>query len=101
MKFAKTLGIAVLAAGFSLTVQAADKIKIAMIVKSLGNGFFDAAHQGADEAAKELGDVEIIYTGPSKSTAEGQIELINSLMAQKVQAITISANDTTALTAST
>ena len=28
--------------------------KIALVVKSLGNGFFDAANQGAQEAAKEL-----------------------------------------------
>ena len=36
-----------------------------MVVKALGNGFFDAANKGAQEAAKELGDVEIIYTGPT------------------------------------
>ncbi|WP_310461415.1 rhamnose ABC transporter substrate-binding protein [Sphaerotilus sp.] len=75
--------------------MAADKI--ALVVKSLGNGFFDAAHQGALEAAKELKDVEIIYTGPAKATAEGQIEIINSLIAQNVKAIVISANDPDAL----
>ena len=72
-------------------------VKIALVVKSLGNGFFDAANKGAQEAAKELGDVEIIYTGPTKATAEGQIEVINSLIAQKVNAIAISANDADAL----
>jgi len=71
--------------------------KIALVVKSLGNGFFDAAHQGALEAAKELKGVEIIYTGPAKATAEGQIEIINSLIAQNVKAIVISANDPDAL----
>jgi rhamnose transport system substrate-binding protein len=71
--------------------------KIALVVKSLGNGFFDAAHQGALEAAKELKDVEIIYTGPAKATAEGQIEIINTLIAQDVKAIVISANDPDAL----
>ena len=76
---------------------AADKIKIALVVKSLGNGFFDAAHEGAKEAAKQLGDVEIIYTGPTTPTAEGQIEIINSLISQKVNAIVISANDENAL----
>jgi rhamnose transport system substrate-binding protein len=71
--------------------------KIALVVKSLGNGFFDAANQGAQEAAKELKNVEIIYTGPAKATAEGQIEIVNSLIAQKVSAIVISANDPDAL----
>ncbi|MFM2342384.1 MAG: hypothetical protein RLZZ592_2037, partial [Pseudomonadota bacterium] len=79
---------AVLALAGVQPAQAADKI--ALVVKSLGIGFFDAAHQGALEAAKELKDVEIIYTGPAKATAEGQIEIINSLIAQNVKAIVIS-----------
>ncbi len=78
-------------------VQAAEKIKIAMVVKNLGNGFFDAAHEGAKEAATQLGDVEIIYTGPTTPSAEGQIEIINALISQKVNAIVISANDANAL----
>ena len=87
---------AVVAAVFTAqSALAADKI--ALVVKSLGNGFFDAANQGALEAAKELKDVEIIYTGPAKATAEGQIEIINSLVAQNVKAIVISANDPDAL----
>jgi rhamnose transport system substrate-binding protein len=76
---------------------AGDKVKIAMVVKSLGNGFFDAAHEGGKEAAKELGDVELIYTGPTAPTAEAQIEVINSLISQKVDALLISANDKDAL----
>ncbi|MCP4719824.1 MAG: rhamnose ABC transporter substrate-binding protein [Desulfobacteraceae bacterium] len=75
---------------------AADKLRVALVVKSLGNGFFEAARDGAVEASKELG-VEIIYTGPAQATAEGQIEIINSLIAQKVDAIAISANDPNAL----
>ena len=81
--------------GLAQPVLAADKI--ALVVKALGIGFFDATHQGALEAAKELGNVEIIYTGPAKATAEGQIEVINSLIAQKVKAIVVSANDPDAL----
>ncbi|HEY6177708.1 MAG TPA: rhamnose ABC transporter substrate-binding protein [Kofleriaceae bacterium] len=79
------------------TAAAEDKYRVAMVVKNLGNGFFDAAHQGGEEAAKQLGDVELIYTGPTKPTAEGQVEIINSLIAQKVNAIVISANDPDAL----
>ena len=102
MKFTKTLtAAAIIAAGLAFSAQAADKVKIAMVVKTLGNGFFDAAHQGADEAAKELGNVEIIFTGPAKATAEGQIELINSLVAQNVDAIVVSANDPDALVPAT
>ena len=74
-----------------------DKIRIAMVVKNLGNGFFDAAYNGAKQAAGELKNVEIIYTGPTTPSAEGQIEIINSLISQKVDAIVISANDPNAL----
>jgi rhamnose transport system substrate-binding protein len=72
-------------------------MRIALVVKALGIGFFEAAAKGAEEAAKELGGVEIIYTGPTDTTAEGQIEVINSLIAQKVDAIAVSANDQDAL----
>ncbi|MEX0584643.1 MAG: rhamnose ABC transporter substrate-binding protein [Natronospirillum sp.] len=75
----------------------AQEVRIAMVVKSLGNGFFEAAYEGAQEAAEELGDVEVIYTGPTSTTAEGQIEVITSLIAQNVDAIAVSANDANAL----
>lgn len=78
-------------------VAQAEDIRIALVVKALGIGFFEAAAKGAEEAAAELGDVEVIYTGPTDTTAEGQIEVINSLIAQKVDAIAISANDPDAL----
>jgi rhamnose transport system substrate-binding protein len=72
-------------------------IRVAMIVKNLGNSFFEACRDGGLEAAKELGGVELIYQGPSTPTAEGQIEIIDSLIAQKVDAFAISANDVDAL----
>jgi rhamnose transport system substrate-binding protein len=81
----------------STTSQAATPIRIAMVVKALGIGFFDACRDGGLEAAKELGDCELIYTGPTKTTAEEQIAVIDSLIAQKVDGIAISANDTNAL----
>lgn len=94
MKLSKTLlaGVAFAAMAMASGANAAD-MKIALVVKSLGNGFFEAANKGAEEAAKELGGVEIIYTGPTTTTAEGQIEVINSLIAQGVDAIAVSAND--------
>ena len=76
--------------------QAQDGVRIAMVVKNLGNAFFDAARDGGLDAAAELGGVELIYTGPTAPTAEG-LEIINSLIAQRVDAIAISANDPTAL----
>nr|WP_315254608.1 rhamnose ABC transporter substrate-binding protein [uncultured Duganella sp.] len=101
MKLRKIV-LAAVAAGLLTAIagckeKAPDHIRIAMVVKNLGNGFFDAAHTGAQDAAKELKNVEIIYTGPTTPSAEGQIEIINSLISQKVDAIIISANDPNAL----
>lgn len=93
----KALTTAALATALMATGAHAETKRIAIVVKALGIGFFEAAAKGAEEAAKELGDVEIIYTGPTDTTAEGQIEVINSLIAQKVDAIAVSANDTDAL----
>lgn len=76
---------------------AAEEVRIALLVKALGIGFFEAAYRGAEEASKELGDVNVIFTGPTSTTAEGQIEIINSLIAQRVDAIAVSANDADAL----
>ena len=76
---------------------AAEEIRIAMVVKNLGNGFFEAARDGGLEAAKQIGGVKVIYTGPTTATAEGQIEIIRTLIAQNVNAIAISANDPDAL----
>jgi rhamnose transport system substrate-binding protein len=72
-------------------------VRIGLVAKSLGNGFFDAVKKGGDEAAAELGGVEIIFTAPTTATAEGQIEVLNALIAQRVDAIAVSANDPDAL----
>ena len=93
----KALTTAALASALLATTAQAENMRIALVAKALGIGFFEAANKGAQEAAAELGDVEIIYTGPTDTTAEGQIEVINSLIAQKVDAIAVSANDTDAL----
>lgn len=80
----------------SATPERGEKIRIGLVAKSLGNGFFDAVNKGANEAAAELG-AEVIFTGPTTPTAEGQIEVLNALIAQRVDAIAVSANDPDAL----
>jgi rhamnose transport system substrate-binding protein len=84
-------------AGSAADSPATHTLRIALVAKSLGNGFFDAVHKGGDEAAKELGGIELIFTGPTTPTAEGQIEVLNALISQHVDAIALSANDPDAL----
>ena len=95
--FKKIMALAAAATMIVASPALAEDTRIALVVKALGIGFFEAAAKGAEEAAAELGGVEIIYTGPTDTTAEGQIEVINALIAQNVDAIAISANDTDAL----
>ena len=71
--------------------SAADK-RIAMIVKNLGNSYFDACANGAKNAAKEIGGIEIIYTASAKPTAEDQIAVIDAQSA--VGADTIGEDET-------
>jgi len=97
MKLLKTLALTTAVAAALFTAPAMAQERIALVVKTLGNGFFDAAAKGAEDAAAEIGDIEVIYTGPTSATAEGQIDIVNSLIAQNVDAIAISANDPDAL----
>lgn len=80
---------------------AAGPLRIAMVVKVLGISYFDVCRDGGQEAARQLGDVEVIYAGPTKPTVEDQIQVIDSLIAQRVDALVISANDATALVPTT
>ncbi len=67
-----------------------------LVPKNLGNQYFDTANKGAQEAAKELG-VTVNYQGPAQADATQQIQLLNSLIAQNVGGLAISADDSDAL----
>jgi rhamnose transport system substrate-binding protein len=94
---AAMVGAAALPAALAIPARAAGEIRVGLVAKSLGNGFFVAVDKGAEEAAKQIGNVKIIFTGPTTTTAEGQIEVIQSLIDQHVDAIAVSANDPDAL----
>ncbi|GFP40834.1 rhamnose transport system substrate-binding protein, partial [Candidatus Hakubella thermalkaliphila] len=76
--------------------EPAEPIEIAMVVKNLGNPFFEAAKKGGEEAAAEVG-ATFIFDAPATPTAEGQIEIIDALIARGVDVIAVSANDPEAL----
>ncbi len=78
----KTKTSLILTVAAPLSGSALAEVKIALVAKSLGNGFFEAANVGAQQAAKELGDVKVIYTGPTTTTAEAQIDVLNGLIAR-------------------
>lgn len=77
--------------------QAKGEKEIVILVKNMGNGFFDAVYRGSQEAVAQIGGMKTVYMGPPQPTAEGQIEIIETLIAQRVDGIAISANDADAL----
>lgn len=99
IKLAGAAGVALAAPAIITKPARAANKRIAMIVKNLGNSYFDACANGANEAAKELGGIDIIYTASAKPTAEEQIAVIDAQIAQKVDGIIVSANDADALVA--
>ena len=60
-KTTKLLSAAFVAGTMAFSSAHAEDMRIALVVKALGIGFFEAAAKGAEEAAAELGDVEVIY----------------------------------------
>lgn len=67
-----------------------------LVPKNLGNPYFDTGNTGAQEAAGELG-ITVLYQGSATADATEQITLLNSLIAQQVCGLAISANDADAL----
>ena len=53
-----------------------EEIRIGMIPKLVGIGYFDATQRGAEEAAAELG-VKLTYDGPTEARSEDQIKMID------------------------
>ncbi|AZO93797.1 rhamnose ABC transporter substrate-binding protein [Halocella sp. SP3-1] len=70
--------------------------RYAVIFKSAGNPFGEKLMDGFEKAVKEFGG-EAILKAPAEPTAEAQIQMIEQLIAQRVDAIAISANDYDAL----
>lgn len=70
--------------------------KFALIAKNTGNPYNEKQDEGFKAAIEEMGG-EAITRAPEQPTAEGQIAIIDELIAQKVDSICISANDFDAL----
>ena len=68
----------------------------ALVAKDVNNPYMKKMYEGFETACKEIG-VDPLYKGPDQATPEKQIEIINQLVAQKVDVIAIAANDADAL----
>jgi ABC-type sugar transport system substrate-binding protein len=69
------------------------KITMALLPKKKGVPYFTSCAEGAEEAAKELGNVELIYDGPTSGDAAEAAKMIDQWIAQGVDVIAVSPND--------
>ena len=67
------------------------RLRFAVIPKSLDLPVFDYARVGAERAARELGNVEILWNAPASADQLKQKEILESFITQRVDGIAISA----------
>ena len=63
------------------------------VPKLIGIDYFAATAKGMQDAAKELGNVELIYDGPTSGEASEAVALVDQWTAQGVDVIAVSPND--------
>lgn len=80
------------AAGGSGSAGKSGALKIGMMPKKKGIPYFNACQQGAEEAAKELGD-ELIYDGPIEDKSEAQSQMLDTWTTRKLDAVAVACND--------
>ncbi|RMF39202.1 MAG: sugar ABC transporter substrate-binding protein [Planctomycetota bacterium] len=69
------------------------KLRIAVIPKGTSHEFWKSVHYGAQKAADELGQVEIIWRGPVVESDTGsQIEVVKSMITLGVDGIALAPN---------
>jgi len=71
---------------------AADDFELAMVIKETTNPYYNATLSGARIAAQEIGGKANNY-GPTQSSGQAQVELINNLADRHIPAIAIAASD--------
>jgi ABC-type sugar transport system substrate-binding protein len=77
------------------------KYRIAVIPKGTTHEYWKSVHAGAAQAAKEAGNVEILWKGPlQENDTDGQINVVQEFITAKVNGIVMAPLDSQALIAS-
>lgn len=80
------------------TADATKPLRLAVIPKGTTHEFWKSVHYGAEKAAKELGNVTILWKGPVlENDREGQIQVVQDFIVQKVDGICLAPLDSQAL----
>lgn len=76
------------------------KYRIAVIPKGTTHEFWKSVHAGAARAAKEAGNVEVLWKGPlHENDTEGQINVVQEFITKKVHGLVLAPLDSQALIA--
>lgn len=89
--------------GVAAVAQAQKSYTFGMVAKSQGNPFFEAAHSGANDAARELGakhhlNLRIDWRTPNEEDAQKQAEMMEQLLLAGVDGLIVSCSDAIKLT---
>lgn len=76
---------------------AQDKPRVAFVPQITGIPYFNAMEAGGQKAAEQFG-VEFIYTGPVDANPVDQLQIVQNLINQGVEAISVSILDASSLT---
>ena len=79
--------------GGATTKKSGREITVALLPKKKGIPYFTTCAAGAEEAAKELGNIQLIYDGPIDGSPEKAASMIETWMLQGVDVIAVSPND--------
>lgn len=98
LTFLRFIAVCLLAAGL-VSCRRDRKKLIGVVPKAISHLFFMSVHAGVRDAGRDFG-VEVLWNGPEEETEYSrQIEIVDSMVARRVDALAISATDQTALVA--
>jgi ABC-type sugar transport system substrate-binding protein len=71
----------------------AKKLSVYLLPKQKGLAYFETCAKGAQEAAKELGTIDLTYDGPVSGDANEAAKLVRQWAQKKADVIAVSVND--------
>ena len=78
------------------TALAQTKPKVAFVPQIVGIPYFNAMEEGGKDAAEKFG-VDFIYTGPTDTNPADQLRIVNGLIDQGVNAVSLSVLDASSI----
>ena len=83
-------------AGPATNAPSGRRVQVAMMPKAKGDPYFVSCHQGAEEAAKELG-VDLLWDGPTDLDPAKQNEIVEAWITKGVDVIAVSVENQTGI----